>query len=508
MMVATDTHGTMTLGRLLAGVVDVPPAADISVTGLCQDSKRLRVGEVFLACSGGRSHGLDWLEDALARGAAAVVWEPDARVTAPTLPPRVPGIAVPGLHTVAGVIADRWFGTPSAAMDVIGVTGTNGKTSVTHLVAEALTAAGRPCGLIGTLGYGMPGSLERARHTTPDAISVHGLLAGMRDHGAFAVATEVSSHALAQARVSGVRFRVAVFTNLTRDHLDYHGDLGDYGDAKRRLFESPPPAAAVVFTDDAFGRELLRTMDPSVSVIAVGTSSADPAPRACASRFVEITHLDFEPTGIGVRLRTHEGVLDLRSRLLGGFNAANLALATGVLMELGHAPADIGAWLAGARTVPGRMEAFGGQDGRPLVIVDYAHTPDALEQVLRAARAHVGSRLWCVFGCGGERDKGKRPLMASVAAAWADRVVVTDDNPRGEDPDMIVADIVAGFPGGAHWSVERDRAAAIAGAIGGAGPDDVVVVAGKGHEDYQIVGSRIEPFSDRDAVNNLLAGVL
>jgi UDP-N-acetylmuramoyl-L-alanyl-D-glutamate--2,6-diaminopimelate ligase len=420
----------------------------------------------------------------------------------------VPGIEVPNLRATAGIIADRFFGAPSRALAVVGVTGTNGKTSVTHLVAQALAATGQPCGLVGTLGYGMPPKLERARHTTPDAVTVHQLLAAMLDQGARAAAVEVSSHALAQARVSGVSFRTAVFTNLTHDHLDYHADFNEYGALKASLFSTPGLGAAVVFTDDAFGRELLRRIAPGIPATAVGTSAGDPRPRDCASRFVEITHVAFNAPGLELRLVTHEGVIEFESRLLGRFNAINLALAAGVLLDLGMPPTAVADSLGAARTVPGRMEAFGGTDSSPLVIVDYAHTPDALEQVLRASREHVRAGLWCVFGCGGDRDKAKRSLMASVAAAWADHIVVTDDNPRNEDADAIVSDIVAGFPDRARWTVQRARAIAIADAIAAAGPDDVVVIAGKGHEDYQIVGSRMEPFSDRDAVTGLLAGAL
>lgn len=510
MMAVTDTDygARVNLSRVFDGITEIPAATDVGITGVTMDSSRLRRGDLFLACAGERAHGLDWVDDALARGAIAVAWEPAADRRPPVLPPGVPGVAVPGLRGLAGVIADKFYGSPSQAMSVVGVTGTNGKTSVTHLVAAALSATGSECGLIGTLGYGVPPKLERARHTTPDAVTLHQLLAHMSGAGARAAAVEVSSHALAQARTAGVRFRVAVFTNLTHDHLDYHGGFADYGATKASLFSTPGLGAAVVFTDDAFGRELLRGIAPGIPVIAVGTSGADPSPRSCARRFVEITHVGFDPAGMVLRLDSHEGVMEFESRLLGRFNAFNLALAAGVLLDLGRAPADIARTLAAVPTVPGRMEAFGGQGGAPLVIVDYAHTPDALEQVLRAAREHVRAGLWCVFGCGGERDRAKRPLMASVAAAWADRVIVTDDNPRNEDPDAIVADVVAGFPERTSWSVRRDRASAIAEAIGTAGPDDVVVVAGKGHEDYQVVGSRMEPFSDRDAVTGLLSGAL
>lgn len=488
------------LAELLDGFTEVAPASDRPVAGLAMDSSRLARGELFLACTGDRGHGLDWLDDALARGAAAVAWEPAAGRSAPSLPADVPGFAVPGLRSRVGVIAARYFGDPSRHMDVVAVTGTNGKTTVTHLVAQALNGAGRPCGLIGTLGYGMPDRLERGAHTTPDAVVMQRVLAGLLGQGARAVAIEVSSHALAQGRTSGVCFRVAAFTNLTRDHLDYHADIEDYAATKRRLFDAPGLAAAVVHADDAYGREIMRGLPADIVVTAVGIATAG------RSRYVEIEDFELHARGMDVVLGTHAGRIAFNSSLLGRFNVSNLAIAAGILLELGLPPAEIARRFAAAATVPGRMEAFGGTAGQPLVVVDYAHTPDALEQVLRAARAHARGRLWCVFGCGGERDRGKRPLMAAVAAAWADQIVVTDDNPRNEDPDAIVADTVAGFPAAARWQVQRDRGLAIAGAVGGASAGDVVVVAGKGHEDYQLVGTQIRPFSDRDTVSGMLTG--
>ncbi|MCA1798641.1 MAG: UDP-N-acetylmuramoyl-L-alanyl-D-glutamate--2,6-diaminopimelate ligase [Xanthomonadaceae bacterium] len=488
------------VAALLRGFAEVRAPADRVVTGVSMDSRRVARGDLFLACAGERNHGLEFADDVVRRGAAAIAWESFAQNGTPLTPDSVPAIEVPQLRQRAGVIAGRFFGDPSHELAVVGVTGTNGKTSVTHLVAQALGAAGRPCGLVGTLGIGMPERLEPTRHTTPDPVVLQTALAGMRDAGAQAVAMEVSSHALAQARTAGIRFRVAVFTNLTRDHLDYHEDFVGYGRTKSLLFATPGLGAAVVFTDDAFGRELLRGLQPEVPATAVGTGRG---PAGCATRFVSVTHLDLHPEGMRLVLATHDGAIEFESGLLGEFNASNLALAAAVLLELGLAPDEIGERLAAAITVPGRMERFGG-GGRPTVLVDYAHTPDALEQVLRAARGHARGKLWCVFGCGGDRDNGKRPLMAAIAAAWADRVVVTDDNPRSEDPEAIIDNIVEGFPATAQWTVQRDRAQAIADAVTGAAPDDVVVVAGKGHEDYQLVGTQMQPFSDRSTVAGLL----
>lgn len=496
----------MNLSALLKDYAQVSPGDDRVVAGVAMDHRQIAPGNLFLACAGGRAHGLSWSADAIERGAHSIAWEPTEGQAPPSVPPDVAAYAVDRLRARAGDIAARFFESPSHALDVIGVTGTNGKTSVTHLVANALSQLGRRCGVLGTIGYGFPGHLVAADRTTPDAVSVQRLLRALRNDGADAAAIEVSSHALDQARVDAVRFRVAVFTNLTRDHLDYHADLADYGRAKRRLFELPETSAGVFFTDDPFGLELLRGLDARLAATAVGAAGGPGiAPRACAPRFVEITELDFHAHGARIGFDTHVGEAHVATALLGRFNADNLALALAVLIELGIDISAAAGALSAVPTVPGRMEAFGGRDG-PLVIVDYAHTPDALEKLLRAARVHTRGRLVCVFGCGGERDRGKRPLMAAVAAAWADESVVTDDNPRGEDPEAIVADIVEGFPAAARWRVRRDRAAAIREAIEGAHQGDVVVVAGKGHEDYQVVGAQVHAYSDRATVATILAG--
>jgi UDP-N-acetylmuramoyl-L-alanyl-D-glutamate--2,6-diaminopimelate ligase len=490
------------LSAILKDVVPAPEFGDRTVAGIAMDSRSVSDGDAFMACAGMRSHGLDWLDEAVRRGASVVLWESDDAHTSVTPPDGVVAVEVPGLTVHAGQIAARVFGDPSSSVRVIGVTGTNGKTSVTHIIAQALCALDRRCGVIGTLGNGFPGKLERTTHTTPDAATLQCLLASLRDAGATEVAMEVSSHALNQHRVGGVRFAIAAFTNLTRDHLDYHGDIASYAAAKRRLFESDGLEAAVICTDDPYGRDLVTQGFPGVRVTAVGA----PGAREGQSRFVEIVESRAHPAGMHMVMESHDGTIGFETRLLGGFNATNLAVAAGVLLECGVPPTRLGPALASVATVPGRMEAFGGGQGRPLAIVDYAHTPDALAQVLSAARAHTPGRLVCVFGCGGDRDRGKRPMMAAVAAAWADRCIVTDDNPRGEDGDAIVADITAGFPSAADWQVQRDRRRAIQAAIADAREGDTVVVAGKGHEEFQHIGTDVLPFSDRAMVATLLTG--
>lgn len=494
----------MRLSRLLEGLIAVPAQVDRELTGLCLDSRRARPGELFLACGGRRAHGLEHLDDALAKGVAAVLWEPVApfEQLPPPLEARlrgIPAFAVPDLQQRIGALADRFFAAPSRDLHVVGVTGTDGKTSCSQFLAASLHRPDAPCGVLGTLGYGLYGALEPASHTTPDAIRVHGLLARMREQGARHAVMEVSSHALDQGRVAGVRFDTAVLTNLSRDHLDYHGDERAYAAAKQRLFRSPGLRHAVINLDDVFGRNLLALLDPGVQVVGY-TLSADPAPVPA----VRGRDLRLDETGLSMSVDSPWGSAPVRSSLLGRFNASNLLAVLAALVPAGVAFEDACARVSALETVPGRMERFGGTDGSPLVVVDYAHTPQALAHVLEALRPHTRGRLWCVFGCGGDRDPGKRPLMGAVAARSADRVVITDDNPRSEDPAAIVEDILGGIGDRAAVQVLRDRAEAIAFALEHAGGDDVVLVAGKGHEDYQEVAGRRLPFSDREQVRRRL----
>jgi UDP-N-acetylmuramoyl-L-alanyl-D-glutamate--2,6-diaminopimelate ligase len=490
------------LSALLAGIAEVPAPLDREVVALSLDSRDAARGGLFIALAGLTVHGLRFAEQACDAGIAAIVWEPAPGVEPRGVPEGVACIAVPGLSRQVGAIAARFHGDPSASLAVLGVTGTNGKTSISQFYAQALGAAGSPCGVMGTLGYGLFGHLTQGDHTTPDAVRVQATLAAFRDAGAKHAALEVSSHALDQGRVAGVRFSTAVFTNLTRDHLDYHGDLTAYAAAKRKLFRWPGLRTAVVNADDAIGRTILAELDPKVRGIAYGL---DPNEVGSARAQVRLLgkRVTLDARGLAVEVESDFGHGTLAARLLGRFNAANLLAVLGALCADGMPLPRALELLSAARTVPGRMECFGGGDG-PLVVVDYAHTPDALGQVLLAARPHAQGGLTCVFGCGGDRDSGKRPQMGAVAAAHADRVVVTDDNPRTEDADAIVAQIVAGTGAAkARVRVQRDRARAIAEAVAEARRGDVVLVAGKGHEDYQIVGHTKLPYSDRATVARL-----
>ena len=474
---------TMTLAELLPDVAGVP--RDLAITGLVQDSRAIAPGDAFVAIAGFGAHGLGFVAQARAAGAAAILYEPPAPAELPAPPD---AIAVPHLRARLGELGDRFHGRPSAELAVVGVTGTNGKTSTVQLLAQAWQLRGLRGASIGTLGAGPYGQVVPTGFTTPLVLQMHALLAQLRDAGAQAVAMEVSSHALDQGRVDGVHFDVAVFTNLSRDHLDYHGDMDSYGAAKARLFAWPGLRAAVLNIDDSHGR-YLRTRLPA-GLRSVGLSS-----HGAADADLRADNVRLDGTGIGFDLVVGAESHRVESPLLGRFNVDNLIAVAGALYALGEAPSDIAATLSQLQPIHGRMTRLGG-GGRPLVVVDYAHTPDALEQALASLRAHAPARLVCVFGCGGERDTGKRPQMAAVAERLADAVIVTDDNPRGEDGDAIVRDILAGFARPGAVAVQRDRRAAIERAIGAAGPDDIVLVAGKGHEPYQEIDGVRHPFDD------------
>jgi UDP-N-acetylmuramoyl-L-alanyl-D-glutamate--2,6-diaminopimelate ligase len=470
----------------------VPGVANREVRGLQTDSRRVQPGDLFLALPGMVADGRDYIGDAVASGAGAIAYETDDGYLLPGAP--VPVFGVSGLRHKIGMIADRFYGAPSHRLVLVGVTGTNGKTTCTQLLAQALDQPPRRCAVIGTLGGGFPGALNASIHTTPDAVTVQRLLAEFLDRGAAHVAMEVSSHALEQGRVNGVRFHVAVFTNLTRDHLDYHGDMTAYGQAKAKLFAHEGLKYAVINHDDDFGRRLLADVGAPVTCLSYGIEGGD----------VRAREVRPSPEGLWLRIRTPHGETELRSPLIGHFNVYNLLAVLATLLALGVELNDAAARLAQAQAPAGRAERFGGARGLPLVVVDYAHTPDALEKILTALREHARGKLWCVFGCGGDRDRGKRPVMGEIAERLADEVLLTDDNPRHESGDAIIADIAGGMR--AAPRIIRDRRNAIATAIQAAAEGDIVLIAGKGHEDYQQVGDERRPYSDRDTVRTLMGG--
>ena len=474
---------TMLLSQLIP---DVALSHDPAITGLVLDSRAVRPGNAFVAIAGFGAHGLGFVDQAKAAGAAAILFDPPAPVE---LPAPADAIAVPGLRGRMGTMADQFHGHPSRAMQMVGVTGTNGKTSTVQLLAQAWHLLGTRSGSIGTLGVGLYGHVVPTGFTTPLVLQMHEVLAQLRDEGAQAVAMEVSSHALDQGRVDAVHYDVAVFTNLTRDHLDYHGDMAQYGAAKAKLFHRAGLKAAVVNLDDSFGSELLRTVDPGIAQIGLSSRGAQQATLRADS-------ITLDGRGIAFDLVVDGARHPVQSPLLGRFNVDNLLGVAGALYALGHAPADIAALLSQLQPIAGRMNRLGGEHGLPTVVVDYAHTPDALEQALQSLHGHLQGRLFCVFGCGGERDTGKRPQMAAIAERLAQQVIVTDDNPRGEDGDVIVADILAGFAAPETVTVQRNRARAIGLAVKLAGAGDIVLIAGKGHEPYQEVRGVKHDFDD------------
>lgn len=481
----TSRTRATTLGDLAAatagGTLTGDP--DREIDAIVVDSRRVRPGALFVALRGASLDGHAFAAAALAAGAAAVVVD---RAAGDVAGPR---IVVADTHAALSRLAAAFYGQPSRALRAIGVTGTNGKTTVTHLVAGILTAAGQPCGVIGTLGVAFAGDRRDVALTTPLAHDLHALLAELRDTGAAAVAMEVSSHALALARVDDVAFSIAALTNVTRDHLDFHGDFATYAATKRRLFERAP--AAVLNADDALGAAWAAEL--AAAGVAVTTYGFAPG-------------VDVRATGVTLGAGGSAFTVDGARAMLplpGRFNVANALCALAIARRCGVADAVALAALATAAAVPGRMERVAG-DGVS-VLIDYAHTPDALASVLATARETTTGEVRVVFGCGGDRDRGKRPEMGRIAAELADRVTVTTDNPRSESPETIAAEIVAGMTAPVRATIELDRATAIGAAITGARPGDVVVIAGKGHETYQLVGTRTLAFDDRAVARTALA---
>ena len=477
MMAAESTVKGVSLAWLLEGLCTDGTVPVMEVSGLATDSRLVCPGDLFLAGQGLRAHGLAYVDQAIRQGAVAVAWEPVADSTVSDwvagLP--LPAVAVAGLTQKLGVIADRFYAHPSKELNVIGVTGTDGKTSVTHFIAQAMSSGDQACGLIGTLGYGVYGDLQVPSHTTPDALRLQAELSAMRDHGVRHVAMEASSHALHQHRTAGVDFNVAVLTHLSRDHLDYHGSVEAYAEAKRRLFESAGLSCAVLNVNDDFGCQLAKQLDARMRVIAY-QGRPDGAARAY-SNWIELTALQALQQGLAMQLESSWGAAELKVSLLGGFNADNLLAALGALLGSGLTLEGAVQRLSRVTTVPGRMELFA-QDGAPRVVVDYAHTPNALETALRALRPHCAGELVCVFGAGGDRDQGKRPFMGAAAERYADRVVLTSDNPRHENPDSILDQIASGFEQPQRAVRISDRARAIETVVREAAPGDLILVAG------------------------------
>lgn len=472
---------------------------DVDVSGMGVDTRALRRGDAFIALNGSQAHGLEHLDAAINAGASVVFWEPDGNADWSAFVAArcrsIPAVRVPDLRAFLGAFAADYYGNPSKRVPVIAATGTDGKTSVTQIVAQAMTLTGDRFGVLGTIGNGFPGALKATPNTTLDVVGVQGALAELVEAGAKGVAMEASSHGLDQGRLDGVQVRGALLTNLSRDHLDYHRDLAAYAAAKRRLFLFPGLEFVIVNSDDAFGRTLLADDAIQARKIRYGSN---PDADVC------IADVHATQAGLQVRLNGNLGDGVIHSRLMGDFNAANLAAAFTVMRELGvEADAAIAA-LSQVEPIEGRMESWH-LPGDVTVVVDFAHTPAALEHALRTLRHHATGQLHCVFGCGGDRDRGKRPLMGAAAEHYAARCVITDDNPRNEAPQQIIDEILGGMQNRAQAVVIRDRESAIRDAIANAGRGDIVLIAGKGHENYQIVDGRRSWFSDRALVAEIQA---
>ena len=490
-------------GQMAGQVIETLRRQQVPVRRLCADSRTVKSGDVFVAYPGTHADGRRFIGDALQRGAAAVLWERLDFVWDESL--RVPNVAVDELQALSGHVAHLVYGRPSEKLQLIGVTGTNGKSSVTQWLAQAFDRLGQRCAVIGTLGCGFVGALQDSLNTTPDAITLHGTLAEFLAHGAVATAMEVSSIGLDQGRVNGARFDIAVFTNLTRDHLEYHKTMQAYGAAKAKLFTVPGLRSAVLNIDDAFGREQAARL-AGAGVQRLGYSLAGAMiPSGTVDMLLHAEQITVTGNGLRFDVVAPAGRVRVEVALIGRFNVSNLLAVLATLIAAGMPIDRAAAVLPHLAPPPGRMQMLGG-DRAPLVVVDYAHTPDALEQALRALRESAqarGGRLICVFGCGGDRDPGKRPLMGAVAARAADGVVLTSDNPRGELPGAIIADIAAGT--GTATAIVEDRAEAIRSTVAAARVEDVVLIAGKGHETYQEIAGVRQPFSDVDHAARALA---
>ncbi|MGY4676266.1 UDP-N-acetylmuramoyl-L-alanyl-D-glutamate--2,6-diaminopimelate ligase [Pasteurella sp. P03HT] len=479
----------------LLGQVELAP--NIELTEMILDSRAVQQGCLFVALKGHHVDGRQYIAQAIEKGASAVLAEADsdAQHLHVAWKHDVPVISFYQLSRHLSQLADVFYGQPSQKLTLIGVTGTNGKTTVSQLLAQWSTLLGHKSAVMGTIGNGLVGQVKEATNTTGSAIEIQAGLADFVAKGADFAAIEVSSHGLVQHRVDALHFAVAIFTNLSRDHLDYHHTMENYALAKKRLFVDLTSQHQVINADDEIGRAWLAELPHAVAV----SSCAEFCPAQAQQKWLKATQITFTNKGATIEFESSWGNGQLQSQLIGAFNVSNLLLVFATLLSLGYDIAQLMKTAAQLTGVCGRMEMLMAEK-QPTAIVDYAHTPDALEKALQAARLHCQGKLWCVFGCGGDRDRGKRPLMAAIAQQFADHVIVTDDNPRTESATQIVADILTGFEKPTTVNVIHDRAAAIHFALQQAAIEDVILIAGKGHEDYQIIGTQKQHFSDQETV--------
>lgn len=482
------------LSKLLYHLYDTPLHMDPEVTGITLDSREVKPGSLFFAYPGAHLDGREFIEDAIKNGAVAVLAEVDSQYETVHLKQAVPILPVDQLNQRIGEIAAKFYHDPSKKLKVVGITGTNGKTSCSYFIAEALKNIHVSCGVIGTLGTGLYGDITPGHLTTPDAISLQKRLAQFLEQGAQAVAMEVSSHSIDQGRINGIQFEVAVFTNLTQDHLDYHGTMEAYGAVKKKLFENSLSKYAVINADDNFGKYILNDLS---NENMFSYSLSPPLEEKANSIYAD--KIQLTANGMRANVSTPWGQGEVQTKLIGEFNLGNI-LATLTSLCLLDIPFEVALNAVNHLSpVPGRMQVLGGEN-HPLIIVDYSHTPDALEKALVALRRHCEGKLYCLFGCGGDRDRTKRPLMAKIAEQYADQVMLTDDNPRTEDPAQIVQDIMQGFNDPAKIIIQHDRSKAIRDIIQYAKVNDCVLIAGKGAETYQQIGTTKIPFSDIEKV--------
>ncbi len=494
----------MKLSELLAGfalssTTDLHAVNDI--TGLSLNSRAVVAGNAFIALAGSKQHGLSYAKQAISQGASAIIFDPEGggKELSENSQSTVPMIAIDNLGLVLGDIAARFYGDPSSLMTVIGITGTNGKTSCSQFLSQML----EDCGIIGTLGWGEWGNLHKTLNTTPDALAIQSIFVQLLTTGKKTVAMEVSSHGLEQGRVNGVRFKGAVFTNISRDHLDYHGSMQSYLQAKLTLLQTPDLAFVVVNLDDAYSEQILAAVPDTVRVWGI-THAKDSSKAMQVHEQIRAKNIINKLDGIEFDVCWQTETHNVTIPLYGDFNVENVLCVLAVILALGASLSEATKKLAKLQPVAGRMQQFGGDD-QPLIFVDYAHTPDALDKVLSSARKHCQQDLWVVFGCGGNRDMGKRPQMGACAEQWADKIVVTDDNPRFENGLDIVNAVLAGCKTPDKIEVIQNREQAIHSAISRAKAGDCIVIAGKGHEDYQEINGQSIPFSDSDCVRNALS---
>lgn len=487
----------LALDKLLAGIGITAPA--INLTDMQLDTRLLQPGSLFLALKGHAVDGRLFMQQAEQKGAVAILFDNSDGFETPQL--SIPCIPVPALAEKISYLAGIFYGSPAQKLALVGVTGTNGKSTCTQLIANWTELLGQRGGMLGTIGNGRFGQLRVTENTTGSAISIQQELACFVADQVAVAAMEVSSHGLVQHRVSALPFAAAVFTNLSRDHLDYHLTMEAYADAKRQIFKQSIPSHCILNTDDAVARNWLKEMLDAVAYGIDEPLSDHPG------RFVYATDVKYHPQGVTVSIHSSWGDGVLSAPLLGKFNVSNILAALAAMLVLQYDFKTLCQTASGLQPVTGRMECFGNHD-QPLVVVDYAHTPDGLEKALQAARQHCHGRLFCLVGCGGDRDRGKRPQMAAIAEQWADMLILTDDNPRTEDPAVIIADMCSGLKKPEQVHIEHSRPKAIQLALSQAKPGDVILVAGKGHEDYQIIGKEKHHYSDRETVMQLLGVIL